>query len=106
MKKSIRSAVATLANHLYYSTTLNQSQAWKKAWAVVKLKKAMSEKEAVEFAFTKVSGEERRAVGTLHPSIVPATKGTGKQKPSHIVTYFDLDRNAWRSFRADSIKAA
>jgi len=98
------SKIASLANLL--SKSLTKSEAWKKAWAVAKLKKAMKENESVHFAFEKVDGSTRPAVGTLSATIVPATLGTGKAKPLHIVTYFDLERNAWRSFKAQNIKIA
>lgn len=104
--KSIQSKVASLANHLFYSTTLTQSAAWKKAWAVVKLKKAMAEKEAVEFTFIKKDGSERPATGTLAATVVPAIKGTGKAKPMGIVTYYDIERKGWRSFKAENIRIA
>lgn len=102
----IRRSVLTLAHQLRRSAGLTFGQAQKKAWAVIRLKIEMKKSEAVEFSFIKIStGEIRRAVGTLHPSIVPATKGTSKAKPAAIVTYFDLERQAWRSFKAENLAA-
>lgn len=103
MKKTIQSKVAALANHLYYSTSLSQSEAWAKAWKVCKLKEAMKEGQA-QFTFLKTDGKtERKAVGTLKPYSLPKSKGTGKQKPLHQITYFDVDVKGFRSFRAQNI---
>lgn len=56
----------------------------------------------VRFVFTKKDGSERVARGTLNLNIVPSEshpKGEGRPSPEDMVKYFDLDKQAWRSFR-------
>ena len=104
---AIRSKVLTLAHQLCKTANLDFSVAQKKAWAVVRLKAAMQESEAVKFSYVKKStGELRPALGTTKSGIAPMTNGTGKEKPATIVTYFDLDANGWRSFDAANIALA
>lgn len=64
----------------------------------------------VTFTFIKANGETRVANGTrvLDPAIATgytdadAPKGTGKEM-SGVIPYWDLDKQAWRSVREDSI---
>lgn len=53
----------------------------------------------VQFAFKKLDGSLRTAVGTTSLSSIPVDKHpTGNaSSPSSVVTYFDLEKNAWRS---------
>ena len=104
---AIRSKVLSLAHQLCKTANLDFSTAQKKAWAVIRLKAAMQESAAVSFAYVKKStGELRPAVGTTNAAHVPATLGTGKEKPATIVTYFDLTAAGWRSFDAANIALA
>lgn len=101
---AIRSKVLSLAHQLCKTAKLDFSTAQKKAWAVIRLKSAMQENEAVSFSYVKKSTSEiRPAVGTTNAAHVPATLGTGKEKPATIVTYFDLEAAGWRSFDAANI---
>ena len=75
---------------------LNLAEALKQAWAIAKAIKAMKAGVA-HFRFTKADGSIREAFGTLLN--VPATSGT-RQTPSHLVTYWDNEKNAWRCFKA------
>ena len=103
----IRSKVLSLAHQLCKSANLDFSTAQRKAWAVIRLKAAMQESEAVAFSYVKKStGELRPAIGTTKSGCVPATLGTGKEKPATIVTYFDKDAAGWRSFDAAYIVLA
>lgn len=106
--KNAMSQIATLANHIFHNNAgISQSEAWKKAWAVYRLKQQLQQMTAVNFSFVKVStGEVRKATGTLSSEVVPQTNGTGRPKPVGIVTYFDTDKNAWRSFRAETLVLA
>ena len=56
-----------------------------------------------KFKFTKKDGTEREARGTLNFDMIPAEstpKGTQTWKdPEDIIKYWDLDKEAWRSFR-------
>ena len=60
----------------------------------------------VEFAFAKVDGTTRHASGTLMPdaieSFVGPASGTSNKAPNpDVVVYFDVDAQAFRSFRKD-----
>ena len=61
----------------------------------------------VRFEYTKKDGTQRVALGTLSTHLIPADKMPEhsvdyvSHTPAYIVTYYDLDRDAWRSFRAD-----
>ena len=56
-----------------------------------------------KFKFTKKDGTEREARGTLNFNMIPeesTPKGTQTwEDPEDIVKYWDLDKEAWRSFR-------
>ena len=59
----------------------------------------------VEFAFKKADGTTRHALGTLMPDAIesflgPAT-GTTRIPNPDVVVYFDVDAQAFRSFRKD-----
>ena len=58
-----------------------------------------------EFKYTKVDGTERVAKGTRNPDVVnehnATPKGTGVEKEG-VITYYDLEKESWRSFREES----
>ena len=74
------------------------SEALKVAWLNMKLKRQMKER-IIRFYYRKVSGEIREAFGTLKESIVPETKGTGRKANETLFTYYDSEREEWRSFK-------
>lgn len=53
----------------------------------------------VQFAFKKLDGNLRTAVGTTNLDTIPVdAHPTGKGKSAtSVVTFFDLTKNAWRS---------
>lgn len=62
--------------------------------------------QVVAFTFTKVDGTVRHAFGTLMPdaieSFVGPASGTSNKAPNpDVVVYFDVDVQAFRSFRKD-----
>lgn len=59
-----------------------------------------------DVTFTKANGEERVMKCTLNEDIVPPfeVKGT-KKKNDDVVSVWDLEKAAWRSFRVDSVRA-
>lgn len=60
----------------------------------------------VQFTFRKIDGEERPATGTTVLDLIPADhrpKGTAKVRNPDTITYYDLERMAWRSCRADNL---
>ena len=66
-----------------------------------------------KFVFKKADGSRRAAVGTTNLELVPhdlwpkdmtsAEESTEKQKDSGVVRFFDLEKGAWRSCKADNI---
>ena len=77
-----------------------------------KLKESLQSNE-VGVTFTKRDGSERRMQCTLSAARIPSEQlpqGTGDTSSSETVSkeairVFDLEKQAWRSFRYDSIKA-
>lgn len=56
--------------------------------------------------FTKKNGEERTMLCTLMSEFLPETKETEKKDQKvneEVLAVWDLDKDAWRSFRLDSI---
>lgn len=64
-----------------------------------------SAKATIEFE--KLDGSLRRIYCTLQESFLPTKEfGTGKRKVNDdILVVWDLEKNAWRSFRIASIKS-
>ena len=67
------------------------------------LKKRMMRGECVRFAYMKLNGEVRIAVGTLQPQAVKANVvGTGIPKRYvGMFAYLDLERMEWRGFKEE-----
>ena len=62
--------------------------------------------QVVDFSFEKVDGSIRQASGTLMPdaieSLIGPSKGTSNKTPNpDVLVYFDVDAQAFRSFRKD-----
>lgn len=70
------------------------------------VKEAM-ENNIVTFSFTKISTKSHRiARGTRDLNLIPKEshpKGTGKEPPANLLTFFDYDKKAWRSCLIDKI---
>ena len=69
-----------------------------KAWKNVKLRRAM-QNGVVEFHYEKEDGTIRQAFGTLKSDIVPALVGSDRKRADNVQTYFDMERQSWRSFK-------
>ena len=64
------------------------------------------------FSYFKTDGTIREARGTLSPLLIPADKlpgashqrngESGLRQEGQTFTYFDLDKQGWRSFRLDN----
>ena len=67
------------------------------------MKKRMMRGEVVRFAYMKLNGEIRTAVGTLQPQAVAANvKGTGIPKRFYgMFAYLDLEKMDWRGFKEE-----
>lgn len=79
------------------------ADALRQAWKAMKVKAAMLVGQ-VEFSYRKTTGEIRKAVGTLfNINYTPAVPVAGKprrERPADVVCYFDVEKNAFRSFCA------
>ena len=63
------------------------------------------QKNVMSVVFTKVNGEERKMICTLSEYIVPETTSESTKKENlEVLAVWDIDKDAWRSFRLDSIK--
>lgn len=85
----------------------NQFLAWgqcqAQAWQVVRLRAALRA-GATRFTFQKQDGEVREAYGTLNPALFQyEAKGSDRAENLTAIKYYDLDKQAWRSFRAERI---
>ena len=72
-----------------------------KATELETMKKRMMRGECVRFAYMKLDGTVRIAVGTLQPQAVAANvKGTGIPKRFYgMFAYLDLEKMNWRGFK-------
>ena len=61
--------------------------------------KSLLNEGTVQFAFKKLNGDLRTAVGTTCLSSIPVdSHPSGDREPAKgVVTYFDLEKNNWRS---------
>ena len=88
------------------SENISMSCALKLAWKSFKLKLRMKT-EVVKFAFKKIDGTVREAVGTLVSSMLPQR---GDNQPTKeraknygVQVYYDLDRDCFRSFKVANL---
>lgn len=78
------------------------SEALKAAWNKIKLA-AKLKKGIAYFSFKKIDGTVRNAIGTLNGSNYQYdNKGTGKVKNPSVVTYWDVEARAFRSFKIEN----
>lgn len=69
--------------------------------------KMILQSEEVTILFTKKDGTERQMLCTLKEDKIPqefSTKSENRAKSEDALAVFDLEKNAWRSFRYDSVK--
>lgn len=74
----------------------SMAEAMKQSWKVLKLKEALK-KGIVKFMYTKLNGEIRTAWGTLKEGLIPEIKGTERKKNESLITYYDNEKQAFRS---------
>ena len=74
---------------------------------ITKIKNLIKSTAQSEVTFTKACGEVRVMLCTTQASMIPADfapKGDSKvAECKDVVRVFDLEKNAWRSFRVDSV---
>ena len=108
MKQTIQQRVMHWAHIMHRQGVSNWSTALGAAWAIHHLRRYLT-RGVVRFTFTKQSGEQREARGTLCPELIPPSKTPkgivqteveqGLRKPDYAdIAYYDLDREAWRAF--------
>ena len=76
----------------------SMADAMKQAWQVLKLKAALK-KGVVKFFYQKLNGEIRCTWGTLKEDLIPETKVTERKKNDSLITYYDNEKAAFRSFK-------
>lgn len=79
------------------------SSCLKRAWVILRLKLKMQTK-IVQFYYQKMNGEIRQAFGTLQDDVVNEhMKGTGRKPNENLFTYFDCEKQEFRSFKKFNI---
>lgn len=99
----IRRKAVSLGNKL--AKTLNRSEAFKKAWKFVKMRKAATNRPTC-VEFVKKNGQTRRALITTDMGRLPETKtpkGTGRPSTSSYLKCWDIFNQKWISFHAYQI---
>lgn len=80
----------------------SMTEAMKQSWQVLKLKAALK-KDVVKFFYQKLDGTIRTAWGTLKEGLIPKTKGTERKKNESLITYYDNEKQAFRSFKVANL---
>ena len=114
IKNQRRELTCWLANFLVNKRGFDRSKAFKCAHAIYRLTNELA-KGLLEFSYMKDDGTLRHARGTLCDGVSdrfdewkrkqaekPMDK-KAKTKPREIITYWDLDKEGFRSFRADRL---
>ena len=116
IKNQRRELTCWLANFLVNKRGFGRSKAFKCAHAIYRLTNELA-KGLLEFSYMKDDGTLRHARGTLCDGVSDRfdewkrkqaekpkdKKGKAKTKPREIITYWDLDKEGFRSFRADRL---
>ena len=106
MKQIAALSTNEIARYAAKNIVMNSSDtitAISKAAELETMKKRMMRGEVVRFAYMKLNGEVRVAVGTLQPQAVAANvKGTGIPKRFFgMFAYLDLEKMDWRGFKEE-----
>ena len=97
--KSQMRQVMSDAWRIYRVTGESFSESLKRAWLLLKLKAQMKQK-TVQFFYQKVNGEIRQAFGTLRDEVINTiVKETGRKPNDNMFTYFDTEKQEFRSFK-------
>ena len=116
IKNQRRELTCWLANFLVNKRGFDRSKAFKCAHAIYRLTNELA-KGLLEFSYMKDDGTLRHARGTLCDGVSNRfdewkrkqaekpkdKKAKSKTKPREIITYWDLDKEGFRSFRADRL---
>ncbi len=106
MKKIAALSTNEIARYAAKNVVMNNVDmitATSKGLALEAMKKRMMRGECIRFAYSKLDGSVRIAVGTLQPQAVKANiEGTGIPKRFFgMFAYLDLEKMAWRGFREE-----
>lgn len=106
MKKIAAVSTNEITRYAVKNVVMNNSDmltATSKAIELETMKKRMMRGECVRFAYMKLDGTVRVAVGTLQPQAVEANvKGTGIPKRFYgMFAYLDLEKMSWRGFKEE-----
>ena len=106
MKQIAKINTSEIARYTVKNVVKNNSDmltATAKAIELETLKKRMMRGECVRFAYLKLDGSVRIAVGTLQTQAVEAnTAGGGVPKRFYgMFAYLDLEKMAWRGFKEE-----
>ena len=90
--------------------SLSEEYVWKNlvrdGWILVRLKELMRQ-EVVRFSYYKNDDTLRIAYGTLRTDLIPEDKRPKDSNNANLCfsrfTYFDLERNEWRSFKINNL---
>ena len=115
IKNQRRELTCRLANFLVNKRGFERSKAFKCAHAIYRLTNELA-KGLLEFSYMKDDGTLRHARGTLCDGVSDRfdewkrkqaekpkdKKAESKSKPREIITYWDLDKEGFRSFKAEN----
>ena len=106
MKKIAAVSTNEIARYAVQNIVKNNSDALTstaKAIEMETMKKRMMRGEVVRFAYMKLNGEVRIAVGTLQPQAVAANvNGNGIPKRFYgMFAYLDVEKMDWRGFKEE-----
>ena len=73
------------------------ADAMRMAWKSVKLRIRMKS-GVVRFAFIKIDGTIRQAVGTLMSDVLPVSAGVQRRENYTVQIYFDMEKGQYRSY--------
>lgn len=84
---------------IFKASDISFGESLRQAWKVAKLRLKMASVEVL-FAFRKVDGTIREAIGRLF-DLPEARKSDTQTRKSNeeVLTYFDVDAQNWRSFK-------
>ena len=90
-------------NKNWYETASIDDRLMFRSWL-----KSILKTQRMNVAFKKADGSTRHLHCSLHPELLPeivVTENTNiKKENTEVLAVYDLDKQAWRSFRLDSIQ--
>lgn len=100
MRKSDLRNIMLRAWEMYRTTGKAFAVCLSRSWVIFRLIQRMRS-SVVQFSYEKIDGTLRKAKGTLK-DVTALVKGTGKETPK-TVRYFDVDVQAFRSFKIENL---